>query len=335
MAANHRRILMNTFKVTNAELDTCIAAGVAIQVDVDQENAGSPVRMREEEWQALTSEIDTVDPRSDFVIESVPRHSIETSRTGYNAIPDWLESVTLVRRLREIRMLRGFSRFLPIGNFAEEASSGDDVQLVPAGLNGETWRPAVEVFGEGIFLAFNETEIAKWESIAGIVAESRRIKQASEHHVMNARFTPLVSARYLLLHSIAHAVIREISFDCGYPAASLSERIYCSNGSDGSIPMAGILIYTADADGEGSMGGLVAQGEHDRILPLLERAIKSTAWCSLDPVCGETRSSGGLNFGACHACTLLPETSCENSNALLHRGFISPDSDLSFFKEEI
>ena len=334
MAENHRRLLRTRYNVSTADLEICMASGLAVQIDSEPGASSQAPRLREEEWQALTSEIDTLDPRSDFVIESVPRGLIDFSRTAYESVPNWIESVTLVRRLREIRILRGFSRVLPIGNFTDSSNSSDQVELVPAGLGGETWRPAIEVFGEGVFISLSETELAKWEAEALVLGETKSMKISAEEHLMNARFSPLTNSRYLLLHSLAHALIREISFDCGYPVASLRERIYCSTRSVDSLPMAGILIYTADADGEGSMGGLVAQGEHDRILPLLERAIKSTAWCSLDPVCGETRSSGGLNYGSCHACTLLPETSCENSNALLHRGFVSPDSDVSFFKEE-
>jgi hypothetical protein len=334
MAENHRRLLKARYNVSNADIEKCISSGIAVEVDRSPDTDGKAPLLREEEWQALTSEVDTPDPRSDFVIESVPRDSIDFSRTEFTEVPKWIESVTLVRRLREIRMLKGFTRVLPIGSFTDVSNSSDAVQLVPAGLGGETWRPAIEVFGEGIFLSISESEISKWESEARVVAETRTIEIAVEQHLMSSRFSQLVNSRYLLLHSLAHALIREISFDCGYPASSLRERIYCSTRTNESLPMAGILIYTADADGEGSMGGLVAQGEHDRILPLVERAIKSTAWCSLDPVCGETRSSGGLNYGSCHACSLLPETSCENSNALLHRGFISPDSDVSFFRED-
>lgn len=332
MAENHRRVLRARYGVSNTDLEICIGSGIAVQIDPSE--AQPEANLREEEWQALTSEIDTKDPRSDFVIENVPKSSIDVSRARNVEVPRWLESVTLVRRLREIRILKGYSRVFPLGSESIGSDQAAGAQFVPAGLRGETWRPAIEVFGEGIFISLNEELLRVWEADANVIREVDQIRMAAAEHLMGNRFVSLATPRYLLLHSFAHALIREISFDCGYPSSSLRERIYCASRTSTSLPMAGILIYTADADGEGSMGGLVSQGEADRILPLLERSIDSTAWCSLDPVCGETRSSGGLNLGSCHACTLLPETSCENSNALLNRGFISPDSPLSFFAKE-
>jgi hypothetical protein len=55
-------------------------------------------------------------------------------------------------------------------------------------------------------------------------------------------------------HSLAHALIRQFSVECGYVAASLRERIYSST-PDEQEPMAGILIYTAAPDSEGTLVG--------------------------------------------------------------------------------
>lgn len=51
-------------------------------------------------------------------------------------------------------------------------------------------------------------------------------------------------------------------------------------------------------------------------------------WCSNDPVCCESGPSGsdGLNLAACHACLLLPETSCERRNIYLDRVSIVGES---------
>jgi hypothetical protein len=53
-------------------------------------------------------------------------------------------------------------------------------------------------------------------------------------------------------------------------------------------------------------------------------AIEQGRWCSADPVCSETAGQGlgGLNRAACHACTLVPETSCVLANSLLDRRFL-------------
>ena len=88
--------------------------------------------------------------------------------------------------------------------------------------------------------------------------------------------------------------------------------------------MAGILIYTASSDAEGSLGGLVAQAEPEHIEAIMDTLLEEAQWCSGDPLC--MTSTGvlaqglfGLNYAACHQCTLLPETSCCNRNLLLDR----------------
>ena len=85
--------------------------------------------------------------------------------------------------------------------------------------------------------------------------------------------------------------------------------------------MCGILIYTADGDSEGSLGGLVRMGDPKRFGALLEAALLDISWCSADPVCKETdrQGIGGMNAASCHACMLVSETSCAYNNSLLDR----------------
>ena len=136
-----------------------------------------------------------------------------------------------------------------------------------------------------------------------------------------------VTPRFLLCHTLAHLVIRQLDAEAGYPAASLKERIYCATGRK---PMAGILIYVAVPDEEGSLGGLMELAKPKRFLRLLTGAFEAATWCSLDPVCAEQEGHGPdlLNRAACHACALVPETSCAYGNVLLDRVFVkgaSPD----------
>lgn len=53
-------------------------------------------------------------------------------------------------------------------------------------------------------------------------------------------------------------------------------------------------------------------------------ALERAAWCSNDPLCMESEASGAdsVNLAACHACLLLPETSCETNNAFLDRALL-------------
>jgi hypothetical protein len=61
----------------------------------------------------------------------------------------------------------------------------------------------------------------------------------------------------VLLHSLSHSLMAEIALDCGYPASSLKERVYALSGPDGAPERCGILIYTATAGAQGTLGGLV------------------------------------------------------------------------------
>ncbi len=95
--------------------------------------------------------------------------------------------------------------------------------------------------------------------------------------------------------------------------------------------MAGILIYTAAGDSEGTLGGLVRLGHKDRLESIIRQAVSRASWCSADPVCSENLGGQGsrrVNLAACHACTLLPETSCETINQGLDRAMIvgTPDN---------
>lgn len=121
-------------------------------------------------------------------------------------------------------------------------------------------------------------------------------------------------------------LINQLSYSCGYGSASLRERIYC----DLDFPdkkMNGVLIYTASGDSEGSLGGLVREGEPENIEKVIRDALLKSEVCSYDPVCIDNKSQGlnGTNAAACHACTFLPETSCEEANQLLDRTTVIGD----------
>jgi hypothetical protein len=134
------------------------------------------------------------------------------------------------------------------------------------------------------------------------------------------------------VHTLAHALIRQLSLDCGYSSASLRERLYVE---DGGHSMAGLLIYTGSSDADGTLGGLSRQAEPSRVAEFFVEAIRNLAWCSNDPLCihGEA-SSEPLNRAACHSCALVAETSCETFNQLLDRSVLvgTPENrKLGFF----
>jgi hypothetical protein len=149
----------------------------------------------------------------------------------------------------------------------------------------------------------------------------QRFDQAAASRGLESRTLP---ARVPLLHTLAHLLINQLTFECGYGSASLRERLYVS---DGPRPMAGILIYTAAGDSEGTMGGLVRMGKPKHFERVVAHAVEDAAWCSADPVCMEIGSTSGqgpdsCNLAACHNCALVPETACEQFNRFLDRGLV-------------
>ena len=128
---------------------------------------------------------------------------------------------------------------------------------------------------------------------------------------------------YVLLHTFSHILINQLSFECGYGSSSIRERIYCGLDNH-KFDMAGVLVYTASGDSEGSLGGLVRQGEKGRIEDTIVSALRNALWCSSDPVCIQSLGQGtdSCNLAACHNCAILPETCCENGNRLLDRGVL-------------
>ncbi len=212
-------------------------------------------------------------------------------------------------RLREVRALVGFRRYHPASEHRVEPDLGKKLN----------WRSAVEVYGEGVFLTLEEERVAEWEARSSVGARARLMNDKLTHSFMKDRLPP-VSARFALLHTLAHLLIRRLADECGYAAASLRERIYCSSPHEGE-PRAGFLIYTAAGDVEGTLGGLVRQGEPPFLARTIMGALEDASWCSSDPICSESNGQGfdSLNRAACHACALLPETCCDYNNALLDR----------------
>jgi hypothetical protein len=128
-------------------------------------------------------------------------------------------------------------------------------------------------------------------------------------------------------------LINKFIYESGYHSASLRERLYCSTNPNGK--MSGILVYTADGDSEGTMGGLVRMGEAGIIENVVLNSIENARWCAADAVCSEIGKRDGqglekINLAACHNCSLLAETSCEEFNRLLDRTVLI-DKDLGFF----
>lgn len=227
--------------------------------------------------------------------------------------------IGLVKKLRETRALAGFTRLLP----PDPDNPTGRVQCLSLDRRID-WLPAIFVRGEGIFLELRRDAVEQWLRNSSCAERiGRLLTNYNNLRVLRGQPARRVTPAFVLLHSLAHSLINQLSFDCGYGSASLRERVY-SNLDENTEPMHGILIYTASGDAEGTMGGLVRQGEPERLRRTLMAALQKAQWCSSDPVCIEARAQGtdNANLAACHGCLLVSETSCEEGNRLLDRALL-------------
>jgi len=253
-------------------------------------------------------------------------------------IRPYFSKIMLVDKLQETRALVGFSRIFPDAGSNREVLMSRLWKKRPH--KGNIWLPACKVFGEGIFIEFDEARLQGWleEQSVLLAGRSRPLAERYDRLRILRRLPPLdLSPRFILLHTFAHLVMNRLTFECGYSSASLRERLYISGSAD--APMAGVLIYTAAGDAEGTLGGLVRMGSPGRFEPMVIRALEGARWCSADPVCMEIGAYGGqgpnsCNLAACHNCVLVPETACEEFNRFLDRAFVvgtHSDTGLGYF----
>lgn len=236
---------------------------------------------------------------------------------NYGYFADFFDKVCLIKKLRETRVLSGFTRLLP-------AAGAEMSNIQSLCINeGIRWRPAVVVRGEGIFIELSKSAINEWLKSGSVHKRIKKMSdQLNEQRILRGLTPRHLNPRFVMLHSFAHSLICQFSLTCGYGSAALRERIYCNLENDDE--MNGLLIYTASGDSEGTLGGLVRQGEPERLSEIAFDALKRAEWCSSDPVCIESTGQGidNANLAACHGCLLLPETCCEEGNRNLDRAML-------------
>ena len=232
----------------------------------------------------------------------------------------------LVERIREVNALLGFTR---LESPEDLERSDDEITYAPLSRNKPTWVPATEVRGEGILLRFRPEVVASWEADTAVGDHLRALQRANEAW-RRARKLPDPTTgykghRHVLVHSFSHLLMRELALECGYSASSIRERIYASGPEDGA-GMAGVLIYTAAPDSEGTLGGLVRLGEAKMLGRLIAQAVEHAQLCASDPLCAEHDPvpDRSLHMAACHACSFAPETACEFGNRFLDRATVVP-----------
>lgn len=237
--------------------------------------------------------------------------------------------ISLVHKLKETRALSGFSRVYPENGLPLEGQKALLWKEPPA--RPVEWLPAYTVFGEGIYFELSEERLQAWEDRSEVDSRVQPLVERygnvqKERRLRERPITP----RFVLIHTFAHLLMNRLTFDCGYSSAALRERLYVSENRN--APMAGVLIYTAAGDAEGTMGGLVRMGRPGYLEPVVQRALEAARWCSADPVCMEMGLAGGqgpdgCNLAACHNCSLVPETACEEFNRFLDRAVAVGNAD--------
>lgn len=303
--------------------------------DIQRRKAGGPpaVRgIREAEIETLLSspgQAGEDQPESLFHARTIPIPN------GQPALTRHLSKVVKIHRLREVIAQVGFTRFeSAVADIDGELAL--DVERAALSLN-QTWVPAVENRGEGIFLAIDPGAMHTWLARSAVKARGEQLLAGFEAWkkarpgLSSATFPGLP---YVMLHSLSHLLITAVSLDCGYAASSIRERIYVGGAGHG------ILLYTASPDAEGTLGGLVQAA--DRIDNYLAEAVELGKLCANDPVCAQHRPESAeeerfLLGAACHGCLLLAESSCERRNDFLDRGLIvaTVDSDGGAFFTEV
>ena len=282
------------------------------------------------EWETLTSP----DPPGDF-----PHFLAKPTEEVPRKFADKITRVVLVERLRKVNALIGFTRIESLNEFVEEEEE-DRPLRAPLSRKKPTWVPACEVFGEGVFIQFNEDALAKWEKRADVQKRDALLSKGQRGWNNNRGIegdSGYPGIRYVMLHTLAHLIVREFALECGYNAASIQERVYATN-ADADVPMAGVLLYTAATDSDGTLGGLVELGKPEALERIITLALKRARICSADPLCAEhdPTEDNSLHGAACHSCAYISETSCEIGNRYLDRALVVPTfdcEDAAFFEE--
>ena len=285
------------------------------------------IRKKEEEGTSLGEYTEQMLNEDEFRMLSGPDQDTDVFHSEHiTEIPDFLKDyvsdIVLLKRLREVVALKGFRRIYPGKPTQDEEKfegwnqQGDCVPLSDKPLG---WLPATEMKGEGIFIQMNLSRLEQW------AAEHEKDYEVLKNNLAKSKMVECknYSTQYVMLHTLSHLLIRQLSIECGYSGAAIKERIY-STWPDSELKMAGILLYTSSSDSDGSLGGLVRKGLPDSMENLFRNLLQEASWCSSDPICINSPAQGmdSLNLAACHACTLLPETCCERRNCLLDRAAV-------------
>lgn len=252
-------------------------------------------------------------------LKTAAQHGAPPLPAKHSSMPHWFEVVkkdirtfprpggrsvriTPINRLRVVMVQIGYTR--PVGD--------EKPSLVRRSYHDgvDTWYPGVELSGEGIFLDFADgTPSPTGRHAKAWQAQYDATKEPHHHPV------------FVWWHSYGHRILSALSVDSGYAAAAIRERVFVEIDEATGKADGGILLYTSQPGGDGTLGGMVALAPaFARILDAGERYVDA---CSNDPICEETSfRAGNPNGAACYACMMASETSCEHRNMGLDRNLL-------------
>ncbi len=219
--------------------------------------------------------------------------------------------VVPIERLRVVLVQTGYKRV----KFSGPTSHLHPVHA-PDPTNPEVrWYPGVDHYGEGIYIDINP-------SIRGqdhFYPIGRAAHEWDDMIARNPRAATLIEWNALSAwwHSLAHRLINAVSIHSGYSSSAIRERIYLTR-DQGRGLRGGIILYTAQSGGDGTMGGLTSLVPYFR--EILDLALDGLDRCSNDPLCENADLDPISNLGAaCYSCLMVSETSCEHFNGHLNR----------------
>lgn len=265
----------------------------------------------------------------DPIYESNKKHFMAEEDALPSYLKKYFSRIIRITRLREVRVLLGFTRV-----DAPDPDADQQPNIVKLTKEKtERWLPAAEVNGEGIFIEFDKTTLLEWLNNSSVKSISQKYVESYQEFCDSKGWVVTVQrdAVYVLMHTFAHLMIKQMSMSSGYSSSAIRERIYFGDN------MTGILLYTGSSDKEGSLGGLVELGTVEQMTSLMRDAFQEALVCTNDPECMSNIPAGKNSNGAtCHSCCMISETACENGNRMLDRGLVVPIAsreECSYFKE--
>ena len=316
----------NGYEITIDEIQTIRNEFLGITNEVDVVKT-----YRLEEYNVFVNNDRTPTPDKKFIFNDIDLEQMADRR-----LSDKFDKIKQVPMLAITSTQLGFSRVkMPTPRLVDGhvIYPSEEIRPIYSGsINNVYVLPANQVYGEGLFFAFDNIRIREWANHDYQINDlnqtleqyySTNLEPGSMGEFLSSEMDLYGRAKFYLLHTFSHLIMKELEFSCGYPTASLSERLYYSD------EMCGVLIYTADG-AEGSMGGLVWQGRPELIKKIILSALSRAQDCSSDPMCWE--NSDGLNKAACFSCAMVSETSCEHGNMGLDRRALV-DNVFGYFRD--